>query len=241
MRPTMRLLRVPAFAALFAAAAASAAPAPASAPPGKASAAPYTEGVNYLTVLPAQPTSVNPGQIEVIEFFWYGCPSCFQLEPHLEAWERSKPANVVLKRVPAIIRPDAEGAARAFYTAEILGLNAHEDIFNEIHLNHDLMVNEADFERFFMQKYNVDPKRFESIWESQAVSQKVADARVLATRYKVVQFGQPVTVQDLGTPVLVVNGKWITGGGMKLPYSQIMLAVNWLIQQEQAALPPATH
>jgi hypothetical protein len=73
------------------------------------------------------------------------------------------------------------------------------------------------------------------------VSQKVADARVLATRYKVMQFGQQVSVQDLGTPILVVNGKWITGGGMKLAYSQIMLAVNWLIQQEQAALPPATR
>jgi len=229
MNPVTTMFRISACLALLASVAASAAPGSAA-----KQAAPYIEGVNYLPVMPAQPTSANPGQIEVIEFFWYGCPSCFQLEPYLEAWERSKPANVVLKRVPAIIRPDAEGAARAFYTAEILGLKSHEDIFNEIHLNHTALINEADFERFFTKKYNVDPKRFESTWESQAVSVKVSEARVLATRYKTMEYNQPVSVQDLGTPILVVNGKWLTGGGMKLPYSQIMLAVNWLIQQEQA-------
>jgi thiol:disulfide interchange protein DsbA len=122
-----------------------------------------------------------------------------------------------------------------------LGLKSHEDIFNEIHLNHTALINEADFERFFTKKYNVDPKRFESTWESQAVSIKVSEARVLATRYKTMEYGQPVSVQDLGTPILVVNGKWLTGGGMKLPYSQIMLAVNWLIQQEQSAMPAANR
>ena len=77
----------------------------------------YKLGVNYQAVLPAQPVSTTPGQIEVIDFFWYGCPHCNALEPYLEAWERSKPANVVLKRVPAILQPEWEPAARAYYTA----------------------------------------------------------------------------------------------------------------------------
>ncbi|MGH8307468.1 MAG: thiol:disulfide interchange protein DsbA/DsbL, partial [Gammaproteobacteria bacterium] len=41
----------------------------------------FKEGVNYVPVSPPQPTTVQPGQIEVIEFFWYGCPHCFAFEP----------------------------------------------------------------------------------------------------------------------------------------------------------------
>jgi thiol:disulfide interchange protein DsbA len=190
----------------------------------------YKLGVNYQTVLPAQPVSTGPGQIEVVDFFWYGCPHCNALEPYLEAWERSKPANVVLKRVPAVLQPEWEPAARAYYTAEALGILAksHKAIFDEIHQNHDVMQTEADFERFYVKQFGVDPKKFEGIWSSPAVDAKIAQSNVLADRYGLMLFG---------VPTLVVNGKWITGGDFGVPYSQIMLVVNYLVVQEQAAMP----
>src|SRR6185503_17077179 len=165
----------------------------------------YKLGVNYQAVLPAQPVSTNPGQVEVIDFFWYNCPHCNALEPYLEAWERSKPANVVLRRVPAILQPDWEPAARAYYTSEALGLldKSHKATFDEIHQNHDVMQTEADFERFFVKQYGVDPKKFESIWNSPEVDAKVGQAAVLAVRYGLMAFG---------VPTVVVNGKWLTGG-----------------------------
>ncbi len=194
----------------------------------------YKLGQQYQTVLPAQPTSTKPGQIEVLDFFWYGCPHCSALEPYLEAWERSKPANVVLVRVPAILQADWEPAARAFYTADALGIlpKSHKATFDEIHQNHDNLQTEADFERFYVKAFGVDPKKFESIWSSPDTDAKIAQANVLADRYGLALFG---------VPNLVVNGKWITGGYFALPYAQIMPVVNYLVGQEQAALPAATR
>lgn len=213
----------------------SAQAAPAVATAAKPAAAPapaFKEGINYQPVLPAQPTSTEPGQIEVLDFFWYGCPHCNALEPYLESWERSKPANVVLKRVPAILEPDWEPAARAYYTAEALGLLArsHLATFNEIHQNNHPLQSEADFQAFFTKSFGVDGKQFAATWSSPAVDAKIAQANVLAERYGLIQFG---------VPTLVVNGKWLTGGGFGVGYPQIMQVVSYLLQQEQAAMPPS--
>ena len=53
----------------------------------------------FKVISPAQPT--DPDKIEVLEFFWYGCPHCFHLEPVINAWEKGLPKDVVFKRVPA--------------------------------------------------------------------------------------------------------------------------------------------
>lgn len=192
----------------------------------------FKEGVNYQSVLPAQPTSAGPGQIEVLDFFWYGCPHCNALEPYLEAWERSKPANVVLKRIPAILEPDWEPAARAYYTADALNLLArsHMATFNEIHQNTHPLLNETDFQAFFARQFGVDGKQFAATWSSPAVDAKIAQANVMAERYGLIEFG---------VPTLVVNGKWITGGGFGVSYPQIMQVVDYLVKQEQAAVPPS--
>ena len=190
----------------------------------------YKEGVNFTPVLPAQPTSTSPGQIEVVDFFWYGCPHCNAFEPYLESWERSKPANVILLRVPAILQPDWEPAARAYYTAEALGIltKSHAATFDEIHKKGDNLQTEADFERFYVKAFGVDPKKFESTWSSPVLDAKIAQAEVLAVRYDIALYG---------VPSVAVNGRWITGGDFSVPYSQIMLVVNQLVTQEQAAIP----
>lgn len=190
----------------------------------------YKEGVNYTPVLPAQPTSASPGQIEVLDFFWYGCPHCNAFEPYLESWERSKPVNVILRRVPAILQPEWEPAARAYYTAEALGLLArsHAATFDEIHKKGDNLQTEADFERFFVKAFGVEPKKFEATWSSPTVDAKITQSKVLADRYGLTLYG---------VPTLVVNGRWITGGDFSVPYSQITLVVNQLVAQELAAMP----
>jgi len=63
----------------------------------------FKEGANYRKVVPAQPTNVAPGKVEVVEFFWYGCGHCFQLDPALESWRnKGKPAYVEFVRVPGM-------------------------------------------------------------------------------------------------------------------------------------------
>src|SRR5512142_2169703 len=125
----------------------------------------FTEGVNYVAVTPAQQTDVKPGQIEVIEFYWYGCPHCFALEPYVEAWEKSgKPANVVFKRVPAAMKgSEFYVDAQATFVAEILGVGEkiREPFFNAIHLDgNDALRTDKDAIRDFFGKYGVKPADF---------------------------------------------------------------------------------
>lgn len=62
---------------------------PALPPPGK----------TYRLISPPQPTEAKPGQIEVVEFFWLGCPHCYAFEPVLEDWLRHKPVDVEFRRI----------------------------------------------------------------------------------------------------------------------------------------------
>src|SRR5215472_12357555 len=95
----------------------------------------FFQGIQYEAVTPAQPTSVKPGQIEVIEFYWYGCPTCNALEPYVVDWEKQQPSNVVFRRVPAAM-PGSEFYldAQATAVAEVLGIGEkiREPFFNAI-------------------------------------------------------------------------------------------------------------
>ena len=83
-------------------------------------AADYKEGVHYKKLSPQQ--SETGENVEVLEFFWYGCPHCYTFEPYLNAWKKSNPDNVDFARVPAIVRPDWEVQARAYYALSNLGV-----------------------------------------------------------------------------------------------------------------------
>lgn len=194
--------------------------------------APYKEGVNYIPVMPAQPTNVNPGQVEVLEFFWYGSPQCFALEPYLETWQKAQPANVVLTRVPLALNPQWDVAARAYYTAVQLGLadKANELIYAAVHVQHMNLGAQADYQRLFTGQLGVSAQQFNSTWNSLQVDARLAQAKVLAQRYGVTN-----------VPMLTVDGKWLTGAGYHLSTAQIMPAVNWLMQQDQAVPPAGTQ
>lgn len=195
----------------------------------------FKEGVNYVAVSPAQPTTVAPGQIEVIEFFWYGCPHCFAFEPYVTAWLKHKPANVVFKLIPAAWSGGADHMdidARAYYTAVALGLEPriHNPLFDAIHINNQyaLMTSQDALQKFFA-KYGVSKQQFDSTWNSFGVNLKMNQALQTLTRYGVE-----------GVPTFIVNGKWMTGAGYPadnpMPPEAAMRCVAFLVQQEEAAL-----
>ena len=188
----------------------------------------YKETVNYIPVMPAQPVSVNPGQIEVLEFFWYGDPHCFTLEPYLESWDKNKPSNVLLMRIPAALSPQWYLAARAYYTALQLNVSdkASAAIYAAIHISHKSLATVADYQSLFTSQLGIDARQFQNTWNSQAVNAQLSQAKVLAQRYGIVK-----------VPAFTVNGKWLTGAGFHLSDAQTMGAVNWLVQRELASLP----
>jgi protein dithiol oxidoreductase (disulfide-forming) len=188
----------------------------------------FKEGVNYVPVSPAQPTTAKPGQIEVIEFFWYGCPHCFALEPYLEAWLKHKPSNVVFKRIPGAL-PGSEWltAAQAFYTAQALGLEPkiNTPLFDAIHIHQQYKLAQSqDALQQFFATYGISKKDFDATWNSFSVQLKMNQAADIEQRYGLE-----------GVPTVIVNGKWKTGAGYQMAPSDIMKCVEFLVQKEEAA------
>jgi protein dithiol oxidoreductase (disulfide-forming) len=196
----------------------------------------FTPGISYVSVSPSQPTTVKPGQIEVIEFFWYGCPHCFALEPYLEAWLKHKPSNVVFRRIPVAMawgeHMDVDG--HAYYTAQALGLEPgiHTPLFNAIHQDKQFaLVSDKDALQGFFVHYGVKKQDFDAAWNSFSVQLKMNQAADTEQRYGLES-----------VPTLIVNGQWKTGAGYKTADSrymspkEIMQCVNMLVEKEESRL-----
>lgn len=180
----------------------------------------FDEGIEYKRVDPAQPT--NTEKVEVIELFWYGCPHCFNFEPHLEAWLRRKPDNVEFSRIPAVFNDRWALHARAFYTAEALGVldRLHEPLFDAIHVKNRRLDSEEEIGAVFVEN-GVEQADFQRTFNSFAVDAKVRRAADLSRRYQIE-----------GVPALIVEGKYriegTTAGGLR-PMIDVL---GYLIDQE---------
>ena len=126
----------------------------------------FTAGKDYLIISPPQPTD-SGNKVEVLEFFWYGCPHCNSLQPSLGAWLKQKPADVEFRRVPAVLGQSWIPLTQVFYTLEALGLTEkfHHDVFAAIHKD---KVRLQDPETLFdwVAKRGVDRKKFTDTYSS---------------------------------------------------------------------------
>jgi protein dithiol oxidoreductase (disulfide-forming) len=205
---------------LLAAVASTVAAATSSTSAAAASGAPWQDGVNYTRVVPAQPTNVPAGQVEVLEFFWYACPHCYALEPTMQTWLKSKPAYISFARVPVEWNEGHRSLARLFYALDAMGkLNdVHGEIFKEIQVNGDPLIgpdpnNTAAAERVqlaFVKKLGLSDADFEKAYHDMNVETAMQRADQLVQRYRV-----------SSVPTFVVNGKFTTdvtmaGGPEKL-------------------------
>jgi thiol:disulfide interchange protein DsbA len=175
---------------------------------------------NY-TVLSKPGRVEKPGLIEVREFFWYGCPHCYNLEPHLNGWLKTKPADVNFIRTPAALNPVWEANARGYYTAEIMGLveKTHEPLFKAVQTGRKRLFDQASLTQFY-SSFGVNAATFASTYNSFAVSGKVGQSKALAQQYGI----------D-GVPAVIVNGKYLVKG----EGPQVIATINELIAKERAA------
>lgn len=191
-------------------AAAMAANAPAAAS-GTPIPAKWVPGKHFTTLTPAQPTSVSPDKVEVIEVFWYGCGHCFHLDPMLDTWKaKAKPAFAEFTRVPVMWNDVTKAHARLFYTLEALGKldTLHLPVFREIHVNGNMLVDRdpaktEQIHRAFLKANGVSEADFDRTYRSFSVENKLARAEQLTKRFRVT-----------GVPLMVVNGRFTTDVGM---------------------------
>jgi thiol:disulfide interchange protein DsbA len=190
--------------------------------PGLAMAAPaYKEKIHYELVLPAQPTSTG-NKVEVVEMFWYGCPHCNSLEPYVDRWHKKIPAQAEFVRMPAIFRPEWELHARAYYTAEILGVlgKTHSAMFEAIHQQKRRLSTDAEIQKLFAE-HGVSEQDFNRVFRSFAVEAKIRRAKDMSERYGI-----------RGVPALIVNGKYRTSAQLAGGNANIFQVVNHLVEQE---------
>jgi len=182
------------------------------------------QGVHYKLLQPAQPTSVAPGKVEVVEVFWYACGHCYLLEPKLEAWDKKgRPANAQLVRLPATWNPLLKTHARLFYTAELLGRqDLGPDIWREINVKRNRLDTPEAIEAFFTSR-GVAKADFQKAFSGFAIDSKVMKAEDLNRRYKIT-----------GTPTVIVNGKYVTDVGMAGGEEQLFEVINALVAKESA-------
>jgi thiol:disulfide interchange protein DsbA len=178
----------------------------------------------YDLVNPPHPTN-DPSKVEVIEFFWYGCPHCYHFEPYIKDWLKTKPDNVVFIRQPAIFNAHWAAHAKAFFTAESLGVldKVHDDLYDAIQNKKETLESEDDLAKFFAS-HGVKEEDFHKAYKSFAVDAKMRQAEALAPSYGI----------D-GTPALVVNGKYRIGAAKAKSFDKMIETANTLIKQESAA------
>jgi thiol:disulfide interchange protein DsbA len=208
----------------IAAAVAANTPAPAAVIPAK-----WVDGKNYTALVPAQPTSVAPDKVEVVEVFWYGCGHCFHLDPTLEEWRKQgKPGYADFVRLPVMWNDNTRAHARLYYTLEALGKldQLHTAVFREIHNNGHFLVD-ADpaktekLQREFLTTNGVSDADFDRTYRSFSVESKLQRAEQLTRRYKVT-----------GVPLIVVNGKYTTDIAMAGGEAQLVSLIGDLAAAE---------
>ena len=166
----------------------------------------WQEGVNYTRIVPAQPTDVPAGQVEVLEFFWYACPHCYSLDPLIETWRKSKPAYITFSRVHVTWTESHRALAHLYYTLASLGKieQLHAEVFKEIQVNGNPLVGNdpAESERIqaaFAKKEGISEDAFRQAYHSFAVENTdMPKADVLVQRYRI----------D-AVPTFVINGKYV--------------------------------
>ena len=188
----------------------------------------WQAGKNYTVLVPAQPTNVGPGKIEVIEVFWYGCPHCYELDPYLESWRKNKPANVEFVRLPVTWSGGHKAHARLFYTLQALKReDLHTKVLDTIHRQHNMLALNDEKASLPMQvewaKQNgIDAKQFSDAWNSMWVATKVRQADELMRRYQIE-----------GVPHMIVNGKYSFDVGSAGGHTQTLALINDLTAAEQ--------
>lgn len=182
----------------------------------------FVEGRDYRRLSAPAPVPGH-GKIDVVEFFWYGCPACNALEPALEAWAARLPADVVLRRIPVTFTALHEGHAKLFYALEALGQleTMHRRVFAALHVQRRRLDKPEDMAAFAADQ-GLDRKKFEEAFAAFGVATKVRQGTQLAKAYGIE-----------GVPCLGIAGRFLTAGSMAGTNERALQAADMLIAQSR--------
>jgi len=187
----------------------------------------YVEGEHYDLVSPAIRTA-DPNKVEVVEFFWYGCIHCYNLEPSLKAWKKTLGNDVDFVGSPAAWNVGMELHSKAYYTAEVLGVldTLHPALFQAMNVDRKRLSSTKEIAEIFTD-HGVSSADFSKAFNSFGVGSQVRQASARARAARIT-----------GTPELMVNGKYRISSRKAGSQANMLKVADYLIEKERAKGAP---
>jgi thiol:disulfide interchange protein DsbA len=175
------------------------------------------EGFDYRILPIPQPVETK-GKVEVIEFFWYGCPHCYDFEPELSAWVKRQPKDVVFRRVPVAFRDDFLPHSQLYYALESMGKGdaLNEKVMYAMHKENKRLLTESEIADWVASQ-GIDRNTFLATYRSFAVVSKARAAKQLADAYRI----------D-GVPTIVMQGKYLTSPSIAGTKAKAIAVMDYL-------------
>jgi thiol:disulfide interchange protein DsbA len=175
------------------------------------------EGFDYRILPIPQPVETK-GKVEVIEFFWYGCPHCYDFEPELSAWVKRQPKDVVFRRVPVAFRDDFLPHSQLYYALESMGKGdaLNEKVMYAMHKENKRLLTESEIADWVASQ-GIDRNTFLASYRSFAVVSKARAAKQLTETYRI----------D-GVPTIVMQGKYVTSPSIAGTKAKAITVMDYL-------------
>jgi len=159
----------------------------------------------------------------IYEFFWYGCPHCFNLEPTMDRIEADLKKGAKIVKVPVALRDSWMPHAKLYYALKQMNKidDVHNQIFEEIHLE-DNRLNTEESMVEFLGKAGIDTKLFLEKYNSYGTEARIKKSSNLARKFQI-----------NSVPTIVVNGKYLTSGSYVSSYDELYSVVNLLVEREK--------
>ena len=180
-------------------------------------------GRDYQELSPHHPVSTGE-RVEVIEFFYYGCPVCYEAQPHIAKWLMRAGPGVAILRVPAVFTESSESFARSFYTLGAMNQIArlHWPLYDNHHFDGKQLNEERKIVEWVASN-GVDRSRFTELWKSDEIKAQVEAAKKALDSYQV-----------KGVPSFVIDGKYLTSAKMAGGVPEMMRVVDQLVERAAA-------
>jgi thiol:disulfide interchange protein DsbA len=169
-----------------------------------------------------QRTEVPANQTEVIEFFSFACPHCYEFNRQLLSWAGKLPANVSFRQVPVgFEKPGWMPLARAAHAMQATGDFARLEtpLFEAIHKERQPLFDEKSITAW-MVKHGVDGAKFTAAYNSFGVTTRMAQNDRMVVSY------------EIGSvPSLVVDGRYTVLGRT---FDELLMNTSGVIEKAKA-------
>ena len=161
--------------------------------------------------------------IIIYEFFWYGCPHCYNLEPTMDRIEADLEKDTKVVKLPVALRDSWIPHAKLYYALKQMDKidQVHNLIFEEIHLE-DNRLNTEQQMIDFLGKHGIDTDKFMEKYNSFGTEARIKKASNLAKKYQIDS-----------VPTIIINGKFLTSGSYVSSYDELYSVVNLLVERER--------